>query len=183
MDFKAVLSKLTEDFHSQDIRYALMGAVALGVYGCARGTVDIDFLVHRDDMDRVDLIMNELDYECRYRTDNVSQYISPLKVFGEVDFLHAFRSHSLGMLERAVLKRLFDDTLSVKVLQAEDIIGLKLQAIKNDESRKALDLADIESLMDRRRGDLDWDLINEYFEIFEFRDMFLTLKERFLHDR
>jgi len=49
----------------------------------------------------VDTIMTEMGYECRYRTENVSQYISPLKVFGEVDFLHAFREASLKMLGRA----------------------------------------------------------------------------------
>lgn len=41
--------------------------------------------------------MKENGYECKYKTENVSQYISPLKIFGEVDFLHAFREISLKM--------------------------------------------------------------------------------------
>jgi hypothetical protein len=78
-----------------------MGGMALGAWGVPRGTVDVDFLVHHEDMEKVDGIMQELGYECRYRSENVSQYISPLKVFGEVDFLHAFRTPSLSMLQRA----------------------------------------------------------------------------------
>jgi hypothetical protein len=183
MDFKAVLTKLAEDFQRNDIRYALMGAVALGVYGYVRGTVDIDFLVHSHDMDKVDSIMKEMDYECRYRTENVSQYISPLKVFGEVDFLHAFRTHSLSMLERAVEKRLFDEALVVRVLMAEDIIGLKLQAVRNDESRMALDMSDIESLLSAQQGRLDWNLLKEYFEIFEMHDIYEEFRGKFNDDQ
>ena len=79
--------------------------MALGAWGVPRGTVDIDFLVHNDDMKKVDGIMRGLGYECKYRSENVSQYLSPLKVFGEVDFLHAFKTHSLSMLQRTEEKR------------------------------------------------------------------------------
>ena len=51
------------------------------------------------------------------------------------------------MLERVDEKKVFDETISVKVLKVEDIIGFKVQAIANDESRKTSDLGDIESLM------------------------------------
>lgn len=56
MDFKLVLEKLLSAFNEQNIRYALMGRFALGAWGVPRGTVDIDFLVHREDMEKVDAI-------------------------------------------------------------------------------------------------------------------------------
>ena len=102
MDFKLVLEKLLASFKEQGIRYALIGGFAFGLRGAGRSTVDIDFLVDRSDMDKVDTTMKGLGYECKYRSENVSQYVSPLKVFGEVDFLHAFREASLEMLERRV---------------------------------------------------------------------------------
>ena len=116
MDFKLVLEKLFTAFKEHNIRYALMGGFALGVWGVPRGTVDVDFLVHCDDMKKVNRIMGGLGYECRFKSENVSQYISPLKIFGEVDFLHAFRVPSLSMLERAVEKKIFDGTIAVMVL-------------------------------------------------------------------
>lgn len=182
MDFKLVLEKLLTAFKEQDIRYALMGGMALGAWGVPRGTVDIDFLVHRDDMDKVDSIMKSLGYECHHRTENVSQYLSPLRVFGEVDFLHAFRLPSLSMLQRTIDKRMFEGALSVKVLKIEDLIGFKLQGMVSDELRKSQDLSDIESLMSANNKDIDWDMINEYFDLFNCSELFNKLKGKYSND-
>ena len=182
MDFKMVLEKLLAAFREQDIHYALIGGFALGAWGVPRGTVDIDFLVPHEDMEKVDVIMRGLGYECKYRSENVSQYLSPLKIFGEVDFLHAFRTHSLSMLQRADEKKLFNGTVSVRVLKMEDLIGLKLQGMVNDESRKPVDLSDIESLMAFNKNRMDWGLIKEYFELFNCGGLFNKLREKYGDD-
>lgn len=182
MDFKLVLEKLLTAFEKQKVRYALIGGFALGAWGAPRGTVDIDFLAHNDDMGKVDKIMKELDYERKYRSENVSQYLSPLKIFGEVDFLHAFRTHSLSMLQKAECRKIFDDKISIKVVQIEDLIGFKIQSIANNESRKAIDLQDIESLMALKGKELNWQLIEEYFYLFGFNELFNNLKERYYVD-
>ncbi len=178
MDFRAVLERIIQRFNNLDINYALIGGLALGAHGIPRGTVDIDFLVEREDMEKVDVIMNELGYECRYRTENVSQYVSPLRVFGEVDFLHAFRVASIEMLRRAETRKVFNGTMSIKVLRVEDLIGLKLQAIANDESRMSSDLTDIESLLSAHR-DIEWGLIEEYFSLFGFDKIFEELRSKY----
>jgi hypothetical protein len=179
MDFKNVLDKLLTAFKEQDIRYALMGGMALGAWGVPRGTVDIDFLVHRDDIEKIDGIMKALGYECKHKSDNVSQYLSPLKIFGEVDFLYAFRTHSLSMLQRTEEKKMFDGTVTVKVLKIEDLIGFKLQGMVNDESRQGIDLPDIESLMTVNSKSLDWNLIREYFDLFNRVELFDALREKY----
>jgi hypothetical protein len=179
MDFKLVLDRLLTAFRRQDIRYALIGGLALGAWGVARGTVDIDFVIHRDDRDKVDEIMQGLGYECRYSTDNVSQYLSRLRVFGEVDFFYAFRTPSLGMLERAEERKLFGGLISIRVLRLEDLIGFKVQAIVNDESRKSADMADIESLLDLHKTAVDWSLIEDYFNLFGLNDLFKELRGRY----
>ncbi len=166
MDFKLVLEKLLTAFRKQNVRYALIGGLALGVWGVPRGTVDIDFLVHHDDAGKIDAIMQGLGYECKYRTDNVSQYVSRLQVFGEVDFLHAFRTLSLGMLDRAEDRKIFGESISVPVLKIEDLIGFKVQAIANNENRRAQDMADIEALLLIYGSAVDWSLIEEYFALF-----------------
>lgn len=151
----------------------------MSAWGGPRGTVDIDFLVLRDDMDKVDLIMRGLGYECRYKTENVSQYLSPLEIFGEVDFLHAFRSASVRMLERSVERRVFEGAALIKVLRIEDLIGLKVQAVANDKRREVFDMTDIEVLMKRHGNELDWPLIEEYFALFGFHKLFEELKEKY----
>ncbi|MGC2062174.1 MAG: nucleotidyl transferase AbiEii/AbiGii toxin family protein [Thermodesulfovibrionales bacterium] len=179
MDFKLVLSKLLTSFSENNIRYALIGGFALGIWGVARGTVDIDFLVNREDMEKVDELMHGLGYECRYRTENVTQFVSPLQVFGEVDFLHAFRMHSLGMLERAEERPLFNGAVSVKVLKIEDLIGLKVQAIANNKDRSTVDMADIEALMSVNRTGMDWGLIEEYFGLFGLDELIVELRRKY----
>ena len=175
MDFKLVIEKLLTAFKKEGVQYALMGGFALGAWGVPRATVDIDFLVNRDDMEKVHKIMTGMGYECRYQTENVSQYVSQLKVFGEVDFLHAFREASLEMIQRASETEVFGGSLKVKVLRPEDLIGLKLQAIKNNPSRERTDMADIESLLAVHKDNLDWLLIEKYFKIFEMEDLYNKL--------
>lgn len=179
MDFKVVTRILLDNFQKENVRYALIGGFALDALGVPRSTVDIDFLVHRDDLLKVDKVMKKNNYECAFKSENVSQYISHIKIFGEVDFLHAFRKISVGMLERAIEKDIFGGELKIKILRPEDIIGLKVQAIINNADRATREYADIESLLDCYRNNLDWNLIGEYFSIFEKKDEFIKLKQRY----
>ena len=181
MNFKLVFEQLLKRFHEHNIRYALIGGFALGAQGVSRATIDIDFLVHLDDMSRIHAILCEQGYERRYQSENVSMYISPLNEFGEVDFLHAFRENSVNMLQRAREMRIFDGSITVKVAQVEDLIGLKVQAMANDESRRTRDLADIESLLEMHQSLIDWDRVENYFSLFRFDDLFLQLKRKFGH--
>jgi predicted nucleotidyltransferase len=123
--------------------------------------------------------MKENSYECVYKSENVAQYISPLKLFGEVDFLLAFRYISIKMLKRATQIDIFGGEFKIKVLRPEDIIGLKLQALINDTTRVSKEYADIEALMDYHKRNLDWALIEEYFAVFDKTDEFRKLKNRF----
>ncbi len=175
MDFKKVLEKLLTAFKAHNIRYALMGGFAMGLWGGSRSTVDLDFLVHKADMDKVHEIMIGSGYERHYRTENVSQYTSPLRAIGGIDFIHAFREASLEMLQRAKTKEIFGGALKIKTLIPEDIIGLKLQSIYNNPSREKTDLADIEMLVSLHRGNLDPELLRKYFKIFEMEDLYKKL--------
>jgi hypothetical protein len=171
MDFKSVITSLLKHFGERRIRYGLMGGFALGLWGTARATVDLDFLVNREDMEMVDQVMRELGYERGFKSENVSQYVSRLKLYGEVDYLHAFRQLSIEMLERAEEKEIFGGELKIKVLRPEDLIGLKLQAIKNDPSRKEGDMADIKALTSVLKERFDWGLIKRYVDILDAKDL------------
>lgn len=57
MDFKLVIDRILTAFRIEDIRYGLIGGFALGALGITRTTVDVDFLVHRDDLDKIQSIM------------------------------------------------------------------------------------------------------------------------------
>ena len=179
MNFNAVVKRLLEGFQEKNIRYALIGGFALGAYGIPGATIDIGFLVHYDDLSRVKELMESYDYECIFQTENVSQYVSPLEFFGEVDFLHAFRKISLGMLERATEKEILGEKLKIKVLRVEDIIGLKVQAAANNENRSNQEYADIEALISQFKTNLDWELVKEYLSMFDQYPLFEKLKGKY----
>lgn len=179
MDFKTVIKLLLENFQKENVRYAVIGGFALGCLGISRSTVDLDFLVHKDDLPKIDKIMKENGYECKYKTENVSQYISPLKIFGEVDFLHAFREISLKMLSEAIEMPVFNGKFKIKVLKPEHLIGLKIQAMINDKERANRELVDIEEIMRHYRGKLDWELIGDYFTLFKLKDKFEELRKKY----
>jgi hypothetical protein len=178
MNFKSILSVLIERFQANEIRYALMGGLAFGLWGVGKSTLDIDFLVNRDDLPKIDAIMQELGYECKFKSENVSQYVSPLKIYGEIDFLHAFREASLEMLRKAVEKEVFEGSLKIKVLIPEDLIGLKFQAIKNNPSREQEDLEDIKALVSIHGESLNWSVIEEYAKTFDMMDVYKKIRVR-----
>lgn len=177
MDFKRVLEKLLTGFENEGIRYALMGGFAMGLWGGSRSTVDLDFLVRKEDMEKVHRILTEIGYECHQHTENVSQYTSPLKVFGGIVFIHAFRETSLEMLQRAKIKEIFSGDLKIKTLIPEDIIGLNLQSIVNNPSREKMDISDIEMLVSIHKENLDMELLKKYFIIFQMEDLYRKLFE------
>ena len=124
--------------------------------------------------------MADQGYECFYQTENVSQYTSPVNIFGEIDFLHAFRQLSLEMLDRALEKEIFEGEMQIKVLRPEDMIAFKVQAAVNNETRKNQEYADIESLMSYYKTDLDWQELERYFSLFSQNSLYNELREKYL---
>lgn len=182
MDFRLVTQKLSDAFEQNKVQYALIGGYAVSLWGIPRATVDLDFLVRRDDMEKVRQIAESLGYHCIHASVNVTQFDADTKELGEIDFLHAFRPASLAMLERAELKSVFDGQRDIPVIQPEDLIGLKVQAIANQSSRMAIDLVDIEGLIQLYSDKMDWIRVAEYFALFDMTELFLKLKERY-HER
>jgi len=179
MDFRLVTEKLTFAFAETNVQYALIGGYAVSLWGVPRATVDLDFLVRRDDMEKVRSIAESLGYRCIHSSENVTQFDGCSREMGELDFLHAFRPASLAMLERAELKSLFDGQQSVPVILPEDLIGLKVQAMANSSSRAPVDKADIEGLMQIYGEKLNWQRIADYFALFNMDSLYAELKERY----
>ena len=181
MDFERVVRVVLEGVERHKIRYAVLGGFALGALGVPRTTMDLDFLVHRDDLDALHQHLIGVGYTLRVRTENVSHYRHADPAWGSVDLLHAFRSYSLEMLERARVYPAFGGTLQMKELQPEDVIGFKIQAVANNPLRAARDALDVEALMSHYRHRLDWNHIQEFYELFERGEEGRRMRERFDH--
>jgi len=179
VDFEIVLKTLISEFSRLKIRCATIGGFALGVLGAPRQTIDLDFLVHRDDLENLDAALTALGYTRVFHSENVSQYRHPDTAWGSVDFIHAFRKISLAMLDRAKDYPALGGKQSLRTAQPEDVIGLKVQAMFNDPERRAQEQSDIERLMAQYGRRLEWERIQEFYEVFGLADEAKKLRERF----
>lgn len=180
-NLESLLERLLRQFERHGTRYALIGGFALGAHGAPRATRDLDFLVHKDDMPGVDEFLTAAGYRRIHHSANVSQYDMG-GPWGAIDFIHAFRPLSLDMIARAVSKDSTLVGLPLKVVRAEDLIGLKVQSLANNPARRHKELADIESLLEMRK-DLDWERIREFFILFGMAEEYAELEARFKHGK
>ena len=183
MNFEQVLRALISGCEQRRIRYAMIGGFALGVLGVPRATGDLDCLVHRDDLGQLEETLHSLGYLQYARTENASHYRHPDRAWGALDVLHAFRTPSVKMLERAKHYPIFNEVSQVRVLDPEDIIGLKVQALVNNPLRRAQDTADIHALAGHYGVALDWTRIQEYYALFDLHEEGRHLQQEFGHSQ
>ena len=156
-----LLLELAKALEAADVDHALIGGLALAPHGFPRGTKDIDFLIHENAIERVRALMRQRGAEPIQEDAEFSTYLD----HGiRADFQHARREISQEMLARAAPVP-FDGT-PIQVLQAEDLIGLKVQASWSNPSRLQ-DLIDIERLLGANRSTLDLDRVRRYFKLFD----------------
>lgn len=163
MDLRSVLLELHAALDAEGIEHALIGGLALAAHGAGRATVDLDFLAAGDRADDIDRIVREHGFERLQRTAHLANYASDDPARGRVDFLFARRAIGRAMLARAALLDVLGATL--RVADASDLIGLKVQASSNDPRRTRQDMADVEKLL--RVAEVDLERVREYFRIFE----------------
>lgn len=137
--------------------HALIGAFGMSAHGYRRATNDIDFLVDGEYRPQVESEFSVRGFSVFNSNDEVLQLKGP----GIVDIIFAKRPLRKQMLGRENLVRLF----GVPVLDAEDIIGLKIQALATNPKRKFRELGDIQSLSQVKQQ-LDWERIKQYADLF-----------------
>jgi predicted nucleotidyltransferase len=181
MDFEKVIQQVIGAMEAAKVRYALIGGFAMALRGVQRATVDLDFILMLDDLEKADAILKTFGYERAFRSENVSHYQSEAMDWGRIDILHAFRGPSLSMLRRADLLAVTPE-LTLRVVQIEDIIGLKIQALQNDPRRLENDWHDIRLLVHsaaEQKLALDWELIEDYLSLFQMQDRIEELRKCF----
>lgn len=178
MDFLKILPVLCKNFDDRSVRYALIGGFAMAMRGVQRATLDLDFILALEDIEQADEALRAMDFVRYFHSSNVSHYRND-QIKGRVDILHAFRRPALAMLDRADRLEI-GEGWTLPVASIEDIIGLKIQALNNDPSRKDQDWPDIRMLVRTAREQgtsLDWELIEDYFSLFGMHTELQKLKE------
>ncbi len=141
-----MLNIISGELNERQIPYALIGALALGLYGSPRFTADIDLLTEYSYCDRIIPMMEKLGYTCFQKTKSFAQFDSELGVLGKIDFMFVSTAEGKDIIKRSAL--LDDELLGLHhVVQPSDYIGLKLLAIANNPARSFKDDGDIIQLL------------------------------------
>ena len=158
IELRKTLELVHRTLDEAKIAHALIGGLALGEHGVHRATSDIDLLIDGDQRTIVITILKNKGFNLRFESDEVLQFDG----VGYLDILLANRPLSRQMLASARNS----SNLNVTVVGAEDIIGLKIQAYKNDSTRELQDKADIQAIARNNPG-LDFNRIKEFADLFD----------------
>ncbi len=168
-----VLEIIARNLTQNKIPFAVIGAIALGLYGLPRFTSDIDLITEGRFWHELQPIMERLGYKCYQKTDTFAQFESELGAMGYIDFMFVNTPDGVAILERRVAA--VDELLGkYHVIQPTDYIILKMMAIANNPDRSVKDEADISAFIKLCQNRL----IPDYFEpldkarIYLFSDRF-----------
>jgi hypothetical protein len=168
MGLRHTLQLAHEILSKEGIEHALIGGLALASLGINRATGDVDLLAEGIYRDRIKSIFQKAGFKLHNETPEVLHFEGP----GFVDILLANRPISKQMLAHATVVH----TLGIKCLEAEDIIGLKIQAYMNNKKRELQDKADIQSLISKHKN-MDWNKIKQYADAFGQWEEICRLKD------
>ncbi|OIN96373.1 MAG: hypothetical protein AUJ48_01665, partial [Deltaproteobacteria bacterium CG1_02_45_11] len=164
-----VLEIIANNLSNNKIPFAIIGAMALGLYGLPRFTSDLDLITEGRFWPDLQPIMERLGYTCYQKTDTFAQFESELGVMGYIDFLFTDTPDGSAILERRVV--IEDELLGGKypVVQPTDYIILKMMAVANSPGRSLKDEADIEAFVQLYRNRM----VPNYFEPLDMERIYL----------
>lgn len=157
MDLRQTLILTHTILKQNNIPHAMIGGMALACYGIFRATMDLDILIHEEDQNIVKEILNKNSFNLINETNEFMQFSG----IGNLDVLIARRPLSKDMLTHANL----NGPEGIPFVRLEDLIGLKIQAYKNDPSRALQDKADIQELL-KSKTNYDISKIKSYADLF-----------------
>ncbi len=177
MNLDGLFRFIVKNFKEKNIHYALIGGFALHAAGYARATGDIDFLIDFQDSQKAKETLFSLGYKVAHESEDVLNMVNPQLLIGGVDFLKAHRTYAVAMLQRAK-PYVIEKDFQVPAVIPEDLIGLKVQAMNNDEQRRLREMSDVEWLIKNHWGQMDQRLVEEYFDVFDMKEEMAYILQR-----
>lgn len=153
-EFSRALFKVTDLIESADAPYIIFGAVAVGIWGRVRATLDVDVMIRTDDagLSRVETAAEAagLSVDHRWLEWNPQRRGVQLRLILEpyrADVVRAMNAHDHASVERR--SRVDWRGRSLWVVSPEDLILQKLKAQRDQ------DLIDAAGIVEEQRGRLE----------------------------
>jgi len=169
VNFAHVLQTVTDFLDHQDARYAVIGGVALVMYGLPRTTVDLDLVVDFAVQDPLVRWLEARGYQTLHRSVGYSNHSHSDPVWGDLDFVYV-RGETAEKLFAGCRRAKGPGGLEVPVPSPEHLAALKVVALKNDPDRAFRDQEDLRFLL--HLPGVDQKEIRSYFERHELGERF-----------
>lgn len=160
MQFDEVLRTWKEFFERQELRYTLIGGMAMKAWGRVRLTKDIDFAVDRANQARVVTFAESLGYESLHVSEAFSNHVHADSRYGRIDFMYLAGQTAERIFAASETKVIIGDT-SLPVASAEHLAMMKAMAMKNFPHRALFEGEDVRALLNA--PGVDRTAIREYF--------------------
>jgi hypothetical protein len=169
VNFANVLQTVVQFLDSHGTRHAVIGGVAIAMYGHPRTTLDLDLIVEAVIQEDLIRWLESLGYQTLHRSSGYSNHAHPEPSWGELDFVYA-QGETAEKLFSGCRMSPGPGGLTVPVPRPEHIAALKVTAMKNDPARTFREQEDIRFLLslpgvDRRE-------VQGYFERYGLKERF-----------
>ena len=160
MQFEVVLRTWKEFFERENVRYAVIGGLAVHAWGRSRLTKDVDLAVDSAARDRVIAYAEQLGYETLHVSEAYSNHEHPDAAFGRVDFMY-LRGETAERVFSAVTPKPVTGDIAAQVASPEHLAMMKAIAMKNFPHRALFEGEDVRTLLNV--PGVDRETVREYY--------------------
>lgn len=161
VNFGDVLQKVTEFLDRQSARYAVIGGVALVMYGLPRTTLDLDLVVDFAVQEPLVQWLEAQGYRTLHRSGGYSNHSHLDTAWGNLDFVYV-RGETAEKLFAGCRRAQGPGGREVPVPSPEHLAALKVVSLKNDPGRAFRDQEDLRFLL--HLPGVDQGEVRRYFE-------------------
>ena len=146
MSERSVFHLISDLTHKEGIPCILIGGFAVNHYKVTRQTADIDFLIVKEDFEKISTFLEKAGYKQSLSQENFAQFKSNHLSLMDVDFMFVEHQTLDKILKEGKQVRIAGQPFTVPALN--HLIALKLHSIKyNPKNRLIKDFPDIVNLI------------------------------------
>ena len=153
MNYPTVFHLISAISEEAGISCVLIGGFAVNYYKYTRQTADVDFLITREDFEKISGLLEKADYEQDYAQEVLIRFRSKSLYLMDIDFM---------FVDKDTIDKIIRDGKEIEIAgqkfivpSLDNLIALKLHSIKhNPKIRGSTDLPDIINLI--RINELDF---------------------------
>lgn len=146
MGYPNIFHLITDIFAKKNVRAVLIGGFAVNYYKVTRQTADIDFLIIKDDFERILSLLEEDGFKKDYAQEVFARLIGEEPYLMDLDFM---------FVDKETLDNIINEGKGINIAgqkfivpSLNHLIALKLHAIKyNPKIREYKDLSDVIELI------------------------------------